>query len=80
MANVGFATALVNMGAFLTAALVQSGFGIILDTVSAADPETVPSLQSYQLALILPLAISGLGVVASLLLKERGLASERLNE
>ncbi|MCD1589063.1 MFS transporter [Halomonas sp. IOP_14] len=80
LANVGFATALVNMGAFLTAALVQSGFGIILDTVSAADPETVPSLQSYQLALILPLTISGLGVVASLLLKERSLANEMLNE
>lgn len=72
LANVGFATALVNMGAFLTAALVQSGFGIILDSVSVVEPETVPSLQSYQLALILPLAISGLGVVASLLLKERG--------
>lgn len=72
LANVGFATALVNMGAFLTAALVQSGFGIILDSVSAVEPETAPSLQNYQLALILPLAISGLGVVASLLLKERG--------
>ena len=80
LANVGFATALVNMGAFLTAALVQSGFGIILDSVSAAEPETAPSLQSYQLALILPLAISGMGVVASLLLKERSLANERLNE
>lgn len=69
--NVGFSTALVNMGAFLTAALVQSGFGIILDIVSAVEPNTAPSLQSYQIALILPLAISGFGVIASLLLREQ---------
>lgn len=69
--NVGFATALVNMGAFLTAALVQSGFGIILDITSSSEPKIVPSLQSYQTALILPLAISAIGVVASLLLREK---------
>ncbi|WP_417520564.1 MFS transporter [Marinobacter sp.] len=69
--NVGFATALVNMGAFLAAALVQSGFGIILDIVSVAEKGTGPSLQSYQFALILPLIISGLGVIASLFLRDR---------
>lgn len=69
--NVGFATALVNMGAFLAAALVQSGFGIILDIVSVAEKGTGPSLQSYQFALILPLIISGLGVIASLFLRGR---------
>lgn len=69
--NVGFATALVNMGAFLTAALVQSGFGVILDIVSVSEPGNAPNLQSYQVALILPFAISGLGVIASLLLRER---------
>lgn len=69
--NAGFAIALVNMGAFLTAALVQSGFGVILDITSSAEPITVPSLQCYQTALILPLAISGMGVVASLLLREK---------
>jgi len=68
--NVGFATALVNMGAFLTAALVQSGFGVILDITSSSEPRIVPSLQCYQTALILPLAISAIGVVASLLLRE----------
>ncbi|NWO07172.1 MAG: MFS transporter [Alteromonadaceae bacterium] len=69
--NVGFATALVNMGAFLAAALVQSGFGIILDIVSVAEKGTGPSLQSYQFALILPLIISGLGVIASLFLRDQ---------
>lgn len=69
--NVGVATALVNMGAFLTAALVQSGFGVILDLVSVSESATSPELQSYQLALILPFTISGLGVVASLFLKEQ---------
>jgi MFS family permease len=70
--NVGFATALVNMGAFLTAALVQSGFGVILDIVSVSEPGNAPNLQSYQIALILPFAISTLGVIASLFLRERG--------
>ncbi|PHQ27161.1 hypothetical protein CLH62_06180 [Marinobacter guineae] len=69
--NVGFATALVNMGAFLTAALIQSGFGVILDIVSVSEPGNTPNLQNYQIALILPFAISGLGVIASLLLRER---------
>lgn len=70
--NVGFAIALVNMGAFLTAALVQSGFGIILDIVANAELEMAPTLQSYQIALVLPLMISSLGVVSSLLLRETG--------
>jgi|GEM_PF-1489393 len=70
LANVGFAIAFVNMGAFLTAAIVQSVFGIILDNVSAAETGIVPGLQSYQLALILPLFISALGVMSSLLLRE----------
>ena len=69
--NVGFATALVNMGAFLTAALVQSGFGVILD-ITSSEYAGNPQFQSYQIALILPLAISGLGVAASLFLEEQG--------
>lgn len=64
--NVGFATALVNMGAFLTAALVQSGFGIILDFVSVS----APNIQDYQIALTLPLAISALGISAAVLLEK----------
>jgi MFS family permease len=69
--NVGFATALVNMGAFLAAALVQSSFGVILDIVNVVEKETYPSLHSYQVALILPLIISVLGVIASLFLRDQ---------
>lgn len=69
--NVGFATALVNMGAFLAAALVQSSFGVILDIVNVVEKETDPSLHSYQVALILPLIISVLGVIASLFLRDQ---------
>ncbi|MEX0603065.1 MAG: MFS transporter [Marinobacter sp.] len=69
--NVGFATALVNMGAFLAAALVQSGFGVILDIATISENDINPSFQSYQVALILPLIVSGIGVIAAMLLREK---------
>lgn len=58
--HVGFAIALVNMGAFLIAAIVQTGMGMILDASANA-----PVLADYQVALQLPLTISALGVVAA---------------
>lgn len=68
--NVGFAFALVNMGAFLAAAIVQSGFGVALDFSTGVESGSSPSLQSYQSALVLPLVLGVLGVLASLLLIE----------
>tara|TARA_R110000868_G_scaffold96949_2_gene266649 strand:+ start:10877 stop:12178 length:1302 start_codon:yes stop_codon:yes gene_type:complete len=67
--NVGFAIALVNMGAFLAAAMVQSGFGMALDFFAAGETMR-PSLQSYKLALILPLILGLIGMLASLFLTE----------
>ncbi|WP_119395694.1 MFS transporter [Salinibius halmophilus] len=64
--NVGFAIALVNMGAFLIAAIVQTGMGVILDVTSPT-----PQLGDYQLALQLPFFVSVLGVAAALMLPGR---------
>ena len=65
--QVGFATALINMGAFLAAAIIQSGFGVILDLASAGDTKT---LAHYQSALLLPFAVALTGAVAALWLEE----------
>ncbi|GGY59065.1 MFS transporter [Bacterioplanes sanyensis] len=65
--QVGFATALINMGAFLAAAIIQSGFGVILDLASAGDSKT---LAHYQSALLLPFAVALTGAVAALWLEE----------
>jgi len=67
--NVGFATALVNMGAFLAAAVVQLGFGMILDLSASADTPN-PTVSDYQTALLLPFAVAALGFAAALKLKE----------
>jgi MFS family permease len=65
--QVGFATALINMGAFLAAAIIQSGFGVILDLASAGNSKT---LAHYQSALLLPFAVALTGAVAALWLEE----------
>ncbi|MBB5021936.1 MFS transporter [Desulfurispira natronophila] len=67
--NVGFAIALVNMGAFLVAAIVQVAFGGMLDL---AQGWNLTEREAYQVALLLPLALSLLGFLAALGVRETG--------
>ena len=67
--SVGFAIALVNMGAFLVAAIVQVVFGSMLD---AALGGGASAQEAYRLALLLPFVLSALGCLAALGVRETG--------
>jgi MFS family permease len=64
----GLGLSVVNMGVFLTSAVVQLVFGWILDAVAA--PEAAPGLADYRAALLLPLCLSAAGLIAALFVRE----------
>ncbi|MDX1456421.1 MAG: MFS transporter [Marinobacter sp.] len=68
--NVGVASALVNMGAFLFAAAVQVGFGMLLGIAALAHDVMTYRPQHYQFAMLLPLAVSFLGLLAAVSVRE----------
>ncbi|MDX1756161.1 MAG: MFS transporter [Marinobacter sp.] len=70
LSHVGVATALVNMGAFLFAALVQAGFGALLEAAAQIAGDGQLELPHYRLALLLPLGISLMGLAAAMKLQE----------
>lgn len=63
----GSAIAFVNMGVFLTTAIVQAGYGWIIVSLSSTSN---PTLSAYQIGLWLPAILSLIGLIASVFVKE----------
>lgn len=62
--------AVVNVGAFLAAGLIQPAFGRVLDTL--ADDGAVVDLAAFRVALLIPTALAGLGLACSCFTTETG--------
>lgn len=64
---VGLCIAIINMGVFLTTALVQIVFGALLEWSAEGSP---PTFADYQHALVLPFVLSLIGLAAALFVRE----------